>query len=151
MLSISEQSRGKMKMEENKKAETRETKDFLTGVIIGSVIGSLTALLFAPKSGKDLRAELQSKANFALEKTDQVKNIVIQKGNDVREFANDAKEKLTKAVQEQTNVLVGAVQSMTKKSGDEAIEVLEEAKQTIEELSNEIDEKLKALQNKGDE
>ncbi|WP_346216489.1 hypothetical protein NSQ14_13715 [Caldifermentibacillus hisashii] len=40
-------------MEENKKAETRETKDFLTGVIIGSVIGSLAALLFAPKSGKD--------------------------------------------------------------------------------------------------
>lgn len=140
-----------MKMEENKKAETRETKDFLTGVIIGSVIGSLAALLFAPKSGKDLRTEIQSKANFALDKSDQVKNIVIQKGNDVRELANDAKEKLTKAVQEQTNFLVGAVQSMTKKSGDEAIEVLEDAKQTIEELSNEIDEKLAALKNEGDE
>ncbi|WP_346216488.1 hypothetical protein NSQ14_13710 [Caldifermentibacillus hisashii] len=75
---------------------------------------------------------------------------MIQKGNDVREFANDAKEKLTKAVQEQTNFLVDAVQSMTKKSDDEAIEVLEDAKQTIEELSNEIDEKLAALKNKGD-
>lgn len=134
-------------MEEKRSTETKETKDFLTGVIIGGIVGSLAALLFAPKSGKDIRYDLQSKAYLALDKTDELKNIVIQKGNDVREFASDAKGRMTKAVKEQTDVLVGAVQSVTKKTGEDAIEVLEDARKTIEELSNEIDEKLDALKN----
>ncbi|WP_042337843.1 YtxH domain-containing protein [Bacillus andreraoultii] len=134
-------------MEEKRSTETKETKDFLTGVIIGGIVGSLAALLFAPKSGKDIRHDLQSKAYLALDKTDELKNIVIQKGNDVREFASDAKGRMTKAVKEQTDVLVGAVQSVTKKTGEDAIEVLEDARKTIEELSNEIDEKLDALKN----
>lgn len=134
-------------MEENKSTETRETKHFLKGVIIGGVVGSLAALLFAPKAGKDIRHNLQSKAYSALDKTDEVKNIVIQKGIDIRGFASDAKGRMTKVVKEQTDALVGAVQTVTKKTGEDAIEVLEDARQTIEELSDEIDEKLDALKN----
>jgi gas vesicle protein len=38
-------------------------KGLLIGFIAGAVAGAVTALLYAPKSGKELRSELKQKAN----------------------------------------------------------------------------------------
>lgn len=132
-------------MDENQNAETRETKDFFTGVVIGSVVGSLAALLFTTKSGKDFLTKLQSKAQFALDKTSQVKNIVIEKGNDALGLAGEAKEKLSKVVQDQKNTQVDTAHPETKKTDEDKAEVLKNAKNTIEKLSNEIEEKIDSL------
>ena len=40
---------------------------FLRGLFIGSVLGALAGLLFAPKSGKELRSELKQKGTEVLE------------------------------------------------------------------------------------
>lgn len=119
-------------MDENQNAETRETKDFFTGVVIGSVVGSLAALLFTTKSGKDFLTKLQSKAQFALDKTSQVKNIVIEKGNDALGLAGEAKEKLSKVVQDQKNTQVDTAHPETQKTDEDKAEVLKNAKNTIE-------------------
>lgn len=39
------------------------TKGFVIGAIIGGAIGAITALLLAPKSGRELRQELAEKSN----------------------------------------------------------------------------------------
>lgn len=36
----------------------KDTKGFLLGALAGGVIGSITALLFAPKAGKELRQDI---------------------------------------------------------------------------------------------
>ncbi len=42
--------------------ETRDRKyyRFTTGLLIGSALGGLASLLFAPKSGKELRADMKT-------------------------------------------------------------------------------------------
>ncbi len=40
----------------------RDTINFLSGMILGAAIGAITALLFAPQSGAELRANLQEQA-----------------------------------------------------------------------------------------
>jgi len=40
---------------------------FLVGTLVGSVIGSATALLFAPKSGKELRGDIKAGTEKVLE------------------------------------------------------------------------------------
>ncbi|WP_127585859.1 YtxH domain-containing protein [Paenibacillus koleovorans] len=47
-------------------------KDFLVGAVIGSVLGAITALLLAPKSGKELRADLSEQVSNVSEKTQQI-------------------------------------------------------------------------------
>ncbi len=47
--------------------------NFLAGLLIGALVGSVVALLFAPMSGDDLRNEAQSRANTIL---DDVKSAV---------------------------------------------------------------------------
>jgi len=40
---------------------------FLVGTLVGSVIGSATALLFAPKSGKELRGDIKAGTEKVIE------------------------------------------------------------------------------------
>lgn len=77
------------------------TKGFLIGLLAGGVIGAITALLYAPKSGKELRSEIKKKANDLAEnasdymKTAQKKTLeMINKGKRHSEgLASGAKEK----------------------------------------------------------
>ncbi|CAH0117659.1 MULTISPECIES: YtxH domain-containing protein [unclassified Paenibacillus] len=47
-------------------------KTFMVGALIGGIVGSVTALLFAPKSGRELRKDIKEGAQQVGEKTQQV-------------------------------------------------------------------------------
>jgi len=51
-------------------------KDFLIGAVVGSVLGAVTALLLAPKSGKELRADIAEQAHQVGEKTQRLAGTV---------------------------------------------------------------------------
>ena len=44
------------------------TKDFLIGALVGGIVGAVTALLLAPKSGKEMRSDLNFQAHALKEK-----------------------------------------------------------------------------------
>ncbi|GER66443.1 hypothetical protein BpJC7_07140 [Weizmannia acidilactici] len=99
--------------------EQMSTKDFLTGAIVGGVVGAAVALMLAPKSGKELREDLNGQmeaikgktdgwrefaaekgtklASQAAEKTKQVRDFAMQKGSqlkdNVMQTAQQAKDK----------------------------------------------------------
>lgn len=41
----------------------KDVTNFLVGMIVGAVIGAAVALLYAPKSGAELRADIQNQAD----------------------------------------------------------------------------------------
>lgn len=89
-------------------------KDFLLGTIIGGVVGAATALLLAPKAGKELRADLNEQAAYVRLKTEQVKNNAVEKG---QEFAQTAKVKtadLSQTISEQSSQVVDKVKNFRK-------------------------------------
>lgn len=130
---------------EEKQNKNHESSNFLTGVIIGGIAGAVAALLLAPKSGRELRSDLNTQVSLALEKTDQVKDQVIRKGNELREYAHDTTVKLSKSVQEHTKELVEKVQNFTRNAEENAEETLEDAQRAINELSEQIDKKLEEI------
>ncbi|MBM7585011.1 gas vesicle protein [Bacillus pakistanensis] len=109
---------------ENKQNTTESninTKDFLIGTLIGGIVGATTALFLAPKSGKELRTDLNEQAGVWKEKTGQWKDNAVEKSN---EFAAVAKEKtsaLTKSVQEQSSNIANKVKSYRGQSCDESV------------------------------
>lgn len=78
------------------------------GTLVGSVVGVTTALLVAPKSGKELRASIQDGANQALAKTGQVKETVYAKGQDLKQRT----ARLSQKVSEQSSQVVNKVKSL---------------------------------------
>jgi gas vesicle protein len=63
--------------------------NFMVGALIGGVIGAVTALLYAPSSGKALRLDLQQKAH----------NIQIE----IKEAAQQKREELEKQLNDYTS------------------------------------------------
>jgi len=49
--------------------EEKRKKSFLSGLIAGGFIGGLAGLLFAPKSGRELRSDISDKGNEILNDT----------------------------------------------------------------------------------
>lgn len=58
---------------------SNSSKNLLIGFLSGAVVGGIVALLTAPKSGKELRADLRSKSGELAE--------------DIEEYLHDAQEK----------------------------------------------------------
>jgi len=73
---------------------TRPVKPILGGFLVGSVIGVATALLLAPRSGEETRAELRDKAVDLRDRTSEtVKDTVSQAKTRAYELKDSVVEK----------------------------------------------------------
>src|SRR5215212_1821107 len=73
---------------------TRPVKPILGGFLVGSVIGVATALLFAPRSGEETRAEIRGRAVDLRDRTTEtVKDTVSQAKSKAYELKDTVVEK----------------------------------------------------------
>src|SRR4051812_45504239 len=89
--------------ESNKETESQiNAKDFLIGTLVGGIVGSLAALLLAPKSGKELRGDLNNQAYVVREKTDHLRESAMVKGTELTTTVKDKTTAISKKVSEQS-------------------------------------------------
>ncbi|MDK6652436.1 YtxH domain-containing protein, partial [Aerococcus urinae] len=69
---------------------SNKTGAFLLGAIIGGSAAAVTALLFAPKSGKELRQDINDQANNLKDTAMNYADLAIEKGNTIYEATSDA-------------------------------------------------------------
>ncbi|MFC7373120.1 YtxH domain-containing protein [Fictibacillus iocasae] len=110
--------------QDNHSSSTKGT-GFSTGMLVGGLIGAAAALLFAPKTGKEMRDSLVSQSSNLMDKTMQVKDEAMlhaQLG------AMDAKDK----VSNMSTTASSAVTSLKEKAGNLSIS----AKQKLQEAKS---------------
>ncbi|WP_110114146.1 YtxH domain-containing protein [Bacillus sp. CGMCC 1.16541] len=105
--------------------EGLSSKDFLLGSILGGVVGAATALLLAPKAGKELRSDLNEQATFVRLKTEQIANTAKDKTTD-----------LSQTLSEQSLQVVNKIKAISKKSEDEQEEL---SQPSLEVLQDEVE------------
>ena len=112
------------------------SKDFIIGALIGGIIGAATALFLAPKSGKELRTDLNTHASTLKEKTST--------------YTDSAKEKssgLTQQVKEQSSKVVDKVKNLkggqspmddgtASSEGEESIEMLDTVQNSVDQAES---------------
>lgn len=118
------------------------TKDFLIGALIGAIAGAATALFLAPKSGKEMRNELNSQAIALKEKTIQLKDVALAKGNEVKEVAKEKTQSISQAVSKQSNEIINKVKNF-KTTGEEVVE--QEGAVEQEDIQKKLEETKKAF------
>lgn len=73
---------------------------FACGVLFGSLVGGIAALLFAPKSGDKMRKDLKKKYNDVSDKTCDLIDGVCEQTTELiekaKDIANDAKQAASK-------------------------------------------------------
>ena len=81
--------------------QNSDFKSFLLGALIGGVVGTVTALLFAPKSGKELRRDIaDTSADFYDKASDYVINVTNEGKSKVQEAYTVAKNKTSELIDE---------------------------------------------------
>ncbi|MFD0870099.1 Gas vesicle protein [Chlamydia abortus] len=97
-------------------------KDFLVGAMVGSVIGAVTALLLAPKSGRELRKDIADQAQQLSDKTQKIAGNI---GHQTSEWFGKAKEVAGTVVEE--------VKAWKEAGKEVAVTALEEAEGKVAE------------------
>ncbi|MBI5476924.1 MAG: YtxH domain-containing protein [Ignavibacteriales bacterium] len=87
-------------------------KGILIGLLIGSVVGAITALLYAPKSGKELRSDIKRKASDI---ADGASEYIKSTKNRTQEFINTGRsrsDQVVSDVREKAEHLMGDADKM---------------------------------------
>lgn len=71
-------------------ADNNATKGFIFGLLAGSAIGAIIALLYAPKSGRELRADIRAKTDELIDTADDA---IQQARTRLPEVASEAKKR----------------------------------------------------------
>lgn len=100
-------------------------KGLLIGLITGAAIGSVIALLYAPKSGKELRGDIRRKGEDLLE---DAENLFEKAKDKASQIINDGKKKSEKLV---SDAKVRVDQLL-----DEAEKILSEAKDKTDKYAD---------------
>lgn len=83
-------------------------KDFLLGVVVGGIIGAATALLLAPKSGSELRADLRETAGTVSARTQEIAQQI-----------GERSQQIARTVSTQTTEIVGKAKELASTVADE--------------------------------
>ncbi|UZJ80269.1 YtxH domain-containing protein [Fictibacillus sp. KU28468] len=78
------------------------SKDFIIGALVGGIVGAASALLMAPKSGKELRNDINEQAGT-----------IKDKSTEWSAMAKDKSSNIARTVSEQSNQVAGKVKELT--------------------------------------
>lgn len=129
-----------MTMEEKKSL----SKGLLIGVVAGASVGAITALLFAPKSGKRLREDIRIKSQNIIEDADNYISSAKQK---VSRFIHDVKKKSEQLVidaEEKVDALLDESDQLISDTKEKVSINVNAGKANIEKETNRLKSALKA-------
>lgn len=115
----------------------KDTKQVVWGIVAGSVLGSVTALLLAPKSGKELRKDISDGTSAAIGKA---QDLAGQAGELGAEWIGKAKTAAGNTVRSVREWRTGTASELAEGAG----EILADAGEALEETAEALAEAAEA-------
>ena len=113
----------------------KKGKDLLIGAVVGGLLGAATALLFAPKSGRELRSDIAEQAQVVSDKTVQIASNVSQKTQEVAKTVSTTTTELYGKAKDTAVNVVDTVRSWKESKSDEELDSPdEEVSEAAEDL-----------------
>lgn len=112
------------------------TKGFIFGLLAGSAIGAMLALLYAPKSGKELRADLKAKSDDLMSNAENILDEARTKLPEISSEAKKRSEQLISDAKSQANSLL--------QDADKVLNTMKQRSGSILEEGTRVKEAVKA-------
>lgn len=134
----------KIKLEEHMSRESNLSKGLMIGFLTGGIVGAAIALLYAPKSGKELRKDIKNKADEYYDEAEKYIDVAKDKASELinegkkksEVIVADAKRKASELYQDAEKVFQGARQK--------ASETVNTTKETVIAESEKLKNAVKA-------
>lgn len=97
---------------------------FLAGLLTGGLVGAVTMLLLAPKSGKDTRRQIREKSIQLYDQTtDIVEDTVAQGRSNLNDLSSDGRDKIKELKQHGQKLAIEQLDHLSKatKAGKKAV------------------------------
>ena len=119
-------------------------KGLLIGLSTGAAIGSVLALLYAPKSGKELRSDIRQKGEGIL---DDAENLFEKAKDKASQIINDGKKKSEKLVSDakvKVDQLLNEAEKILSDAKEKSDKFAEVGKTQIEKQAGKLNKAIKA-------
>ena len=117
---------------------------FFIGLLAGGAIGAAIALLYAPKTGKELRQDIKSRTDDYLDEADKY---IAEAKDKAINLINDGKkksEKLIKEAKEKSEELLKDAEKVLDEAKAKTDEIVKTGKVKVEQKSGQIKNAIKA-------
>jgi len=104
------------------------TKDFLIGGLVGGFVGASVAFLLTPKSGKEIRQNINQQARVAKHKTSDWTNQAVEKGSTIATTA-------AKSVSGQSTHLIEKIRTLSFSLRKDMQQLTESADYLVDDLA----------------
>ncbi|SES35245.1 YtxH domain-containing protein [Salipaludibacillus aurantiacus] len=136
-----------------------DTKDFFIGGVIGVIVGASTAILLAPKSGKELRQDINHQARAAKDKTSDWTNQAVEKGSSMASTAArsvsdqsthliDKMRRLSLSVRKDVEQLTESADYLADDLEGISEDIAASVKQEVEDLQRSVEQLVKEVEEK---
>lgn len=117
---------GDSKMDENK-----TSTGLLIGFLAGGVVGASIALLYAPKSGREMRDQIRNKKDELLDDTSEYLHIAKTKASDMINEGKRKSEELISDAKKKASTLIGDANSILNEAKQKATNTLGTTKEKL--------------------
>lgn len=126
-----------IRREINMDEKTNGGVGFLNGFLFGATLGGLAGLLFAPKAGRELRADLRQKSREVADKAGEISSEAQVRAREILEDARRRAEELKKEAERQLTEARQKAREALRIAEEKASEVRKLARETVEEARKE--------------
>ncbi len=119
-------------------------KGFLSGFIAGGAVGVVLALLYAPKSGKELRQDIKSKSDGYM---DDAEKYIADAKVRAKDLINEGKERSDKIISDaksKSEQLLHDAEKVFNDAKSKATDIVNTGKSTLETESGKLKDAVKA-------
>jgi len=123
------------KTETDCQVQSGGTSTFLKGALVGGLLGAAAALLFAPKSGRELRGDLSGTISTMTDKSKELASTLGEKASDVAKSVSSKTAELAKSVNEGKNSIMESVKQASADLAEDAKNASDKVKAAAEDAS----------------
>lgn len=124
--------------------DNRTAKGLLLGFITGGIVGAAIALLYAPKSGRELRNDIRVKKDELLDDTSEYLQIAKTKATDLINEGKRKSEELISDAKKKASSLIGDANSILNEAKQKATTALGSTKEKLTTESDRVKDAFKA-------
>ena len=119
-------------------------KGLFIGILTGGALGAALALLYAPKSGKELRQDIRDKSDEYLDEAEKYIAEAKDKAIDLINEGKKRSEKLIKDAKDKSDQLLKDAEKLFHEAKGKGNEYLATGKETIEQKKDQVKSAIKA-------
>jgi gas vesicle protein len=120
------------------------TKGLLLGFVAGGAVGAILALLYAPKSGKELRADIKLKTDDYLDEAEKYLAEAKDKAKDMINEGRKRSEKIITDAKSKSDEILKDAEKIFHDAKSKSSETFQHSKEKIESEAGRIKDSVKA-------